>query len=136
MQIKRYKLFKEESRMNSADQERIDVIKEVILKVIPKTEEMYLYGPYARNTIDRNSEIKIFVVVSDKVKKDLFSLRTMVYEALCDEEYGCEATVSIQHQSAFEGCGIFGLGGIVKKDGIKIYESKSGFGSKKLANIS
>ena len=63
--------------MDQKVQKEIDLIKESILKVAP-TEAIYLFGSFANGTPTQDSDIDIYVVVSDDTAGSLVDLQAAI----------------------------------------------------------
>ncbi|MDR0935824.1 MAG: nucleotidyltransferase domain-containing protein [Oscillospiraceae bacterium] len=49
-------------------QEKLNIIKESVLSVVPDTEAIYLFGSYAYGTPHKDSDLDICVIVPDSVE--------------------------------------------------------------------
>lgn len=49
-------------------QKELELIKESVLKVVPDTEAIYLFGSYAYGTPNADSDLDIYVVIPDNIQ--------------------------------------------------------------------
>ncbi|MCL2106690.1 MAG: nucleotidyltransferase domain-containing protein [Oscillospiraceae bacterium] len=49
---------------------QLNIIKEGVLATVPDTEAIYLFGSYAYGTPHKDSDLDIYVVVPDSVRKN------------------------------------------------------------------
>ena len=53
--------------MDTAVQEELDKLKELIINAIP-VEQIYLFGSYAYGTTHKDSDLDLFIVLKDEVQ--------------------------------------------------------------------
>ena len=107
--------------MTQAIQHELKLIQENILKVVPETEAIYLFGSYAYGTPHADSDLDIYVVVPDSVKeypldigveirKSLRNKRTMPMDLLVGK-------ASVFHNRKLGST----IENTIAKDGVKLY---------------
>ena len=57
----------ESAYMEATIQEKLNLIKDSVLKVVPDTEAIYIFGSYVDGTPHKDSDLDICVVVPDSV---------------------------------------------------------------------
>jgi predicted nucleotidyltransferase len=67
--------------MRGAIHEKIDLVKDGVLKVVPGAEAIYLFGSYVNGTPHKDSDLDICVIVPDG-SGDLFKLRAEIRSCL------------------------------------------------------
>jgi len=56
--------------MDAAIQEKLNLIKESVLKTVPDTEAIYLFGSYVNGTPHKDSDLDICVVIPDNINEN------------------------------------------------------------------
>ena len=104
-------------------QKDLDVIKESVLKTIPVTEEIYLFGSYAYGTPQKDSDLDIYVVVPDTVEDNPLNLGAMILNALYPA-FKLPVDVIVGKRSVFDKRKEWGgtIQKIIASKGVKIYE--------------
>ncbi|MDR0935826.1 MAG: nucleotidyltransferase domain-containing protein [Oscillospiraceae bacterium] len=81
-------------------QEKLNIIKESVLSVVPDTEAIYLFGSYAYGTPHKDSDLDICVIVPDSVEA-----RELDLEVDIDMAYGyklhCPTDTLVKKASIF-----------------------------------
>ena len=69
------------SYTNPVIQEKLNLIKESVLKTVPNTEAIYLFGSYVNGTPHEHSDLDICVIVPDETE-DLCEVRGEIRHGL------------------------------------------------------
>ena len=71
------------NNINSKIQKELDLIKESVLKVIPDTEAIYLFGSHAYGTPHKDSDLDVYVVIPDIVDINTLDVSVDIRMDLC-----------------------------------------------------
>jgi predicted nucleotidyltransferase len=66
-------------------QEKLNIIKDAVLSVVPDTEAVYLFGSYAYGVPHEYSDLDVYVVVPDSEKRRQITIEVEIFDALTDK---------------------------------------------------
>lgn len=104
-------------------QEKLSVIKESVLSVVPNTEAIYLFGSYAYGTPHKDSDLDVYVVVPDSEQRRQLDLEVAVFNVLTYKfRFRFPLDLMVQYAGVFHESGEKPtVAGIVKRSGVKLY---------------
>lgn len=85
--------------MDTRVQEQIDIIKNTIVEILP-VEQIYLFGSYAYGIPREDSDLDIYVVMSDTAPYRNIEARQMIGEALWGRK-SLSADILVNKKSRF-----------------------------------
>ena len=68
--------------MDKAVRRELEIIKEGILRTVPSTEAIYLFGSYAYGTPHKDSDLDIYVVVPDSLEEHPLEINAEILNCL------------------------------------------------------
>jgi predicted nucleotidyltransferase len=112
--------MKQLKKIQESIQEELTLIKDVIISMAP-TEAIYLFGSYAYGEPNQESDLDIYVVISDDGDFDTINISTKIRQALYKKKT-IPMDLLISPKSVFNNKKEkISLENIVAKKGIKIY---------------
>ncbi|MDR2615048.1 MAG: nucleotidyltransferase domain-containing protein [Oscillospiraceae bacterium] len=102
--------------------EKLDLIKDAVLSAAPETEAIYLFGSYVYGEPHSDSDLDIYVVVPDSVKKRKLDLEYEIIHNISVKRLGVPYDLMVQHSGVFERIKREPtIAGIVADAGVKLY---------------
>jgi predicted nucleotidyltransferase len=81
-------------------QAKLDIIKSAVLKIVPDTETIYLFGSYANGTPHKDSDLDIYVIVPDsnvKPLKTIVAITSLIHK----NRFNMAMDLIVKHSSKF-----------------------------------
>ncbi|MDR2042841.1 MAG: nucleotidyltransferase domain-containing protein [Clostridium sp.] len=102
-------------------QEKLKIIKESVLQVVPDAEAIYLFGSYAYGEPHKDSDLDICVVVPDDIHKRLLEVSAKIRMNMFDRA-DFPMDLFIKKQSAFRNRKQRAtLDKVIANNGVRIY---------------
>ena len=107
--------------MDSAVQENLRLIKESVLKVIPDTETIYLFGSFVNGTPHKDSDLDICVIAPDNVGR-IIDLQAEVRGELSDTSFDMPMDLLIKRSAKFhQRKQVATFDKVIAREGVVIY---------------
>jgi predicted nucleotidyltransferase len=83
-------------------QEKLSVIKDAVLSVVPDTEAIYLFGSYAYGEPHKYSDLDVYVVVPDSEKRRQLDLQYEITHDISLKKLMFPCDLMVQYSNVFE----------------------------------
>lgn len=102
--------------------QKLSYISDCVLKVVPETESIILFGSYAYGEPNKDSDLDIYVVVPDSVKERELDLMTDIYHEIHSGDFMSSIDVLVSKAGRFrEHVKQATIARTVAKEGVVIY---------------
>jgi predicted nucleotidyltransferase len=83
-------------------QEKLNLIKDAVLSVVPDTEAVYLFGSYAYGVPHEYSDLDVYVVVPDSEKRRQLDLQYEIIRNISLKKIMFPCDLMVQYSNVFE----------------------------------